>query len=301
MIRQLPILLWLFPLLLAGQNSPEIDYNWAHNYNVKSNIPYGEEDAQKLDIYVQGDWVGEPNFFVEDPELKPTLVYFHGGAWLYQSKEDFINMQFLVYFMQKGWNIVNVEYRLGQDTAPQAADDVMCSLKWIADNAADYHIDPERIVLTGPSAGGHLALIAGLMNSVPESHPCSVGDQLTVNAIINWFGASDIGSLSDYYDQRGNNSVKRWVGDDHTVADISRKYSPIHYVTENAPPILSIHGDLDSVIPYRQSEALHRALDEAKVNNQLLTLTGGKHLGFTDAQFQHINEQIFSFLAAVMD
>ena len=148
---------------LNGQELTQPDYTWAHSFNLKKDISYGEENAQRLDIYIQGDWVGEPGFFKEDTLLKPTLIFFHGGSWLHMAKEDFINHQLYVYFMEKGWNVVNVEYRLGKGTAPNAADDVICAVKWIAENAATYHIDKDNIVLAGPSAGGHLALIAGLM------------------------------------------------------------------------------------------------------------------------------------------
>ena len=291
----------LFSYQLAGQTVEAPDYTWAHSYNLKKDLAYGQEAAQKLDIYVQGDWVGEPSFFKEDTLLKPTLIYFHGGAWLHQSKDDFLNHQMYVYFMQKGWNVVNVEYRLGKGTAPYAADDVLCAVKWVAQNAQMYHIDTDRIVLSGPSAGGHLALIAGLMNSVPESHSCYVGDQINIRAIINWFGPSDISQLHNYYLERGYSSVEDWVGDADAIEEISRGYSPIHYVSSDAPPVISIHGDSDTVIPYIQSKSLHTALDKAKVKNQLVTLPGGKHLGFTKAQFQAINEQIFTFIGSIMD
>lgn len=295
------LFLMLFSYQLSGQAAKTPDYTWAHSYNLKKDLAYGQEAAQKLDIYIQGDWVGEPQFFKEDTTLQPTLIYFHGGAWLYQSKDDFLNHQMYVYFMQKGWNVVNVEYRLGEGTAPQAADDVLYALKWISENAAQYHIDLDKIVLSGPSAGGHLALIAGLMNTVPESHAYYVGDKLNIRAIVNWFGASDISQLNDFYQGRNHNSVELWIGDGHTVEDISNKYSPIHYVTEAAPPVISIHGELDSVIPYLQSELLHKKLEQAGTKNQLISLAGGKHLGFTKEQFQLINEQIFKFIGSIMD
>ncbi len=156
-------------------------------------------------------------------------------------------------------------------------------------------------MLTGPSAGGHLCLIAGLMNSVPDSHPCYVGDKINIRAIVNWFGVSDIGSLNDLLNHKKRNMVQLWVGDSSKVEDIAQKYSPINYVTKDAPPIISIHGDSDSVIPHIQSEQLHNALDEVNVKNQLVTLPGGQHLGFTKEQFQFSNEQIILFLDSIMD
>ena len=71
--------------------------------------------------------------------------------------------------------------------------------------------------------------------------------------------------------------------------------------TKEAPPIISIHGDSDSVVPHVQSELLHEALEEVHVKNQLITLPGGEHLGFTRDQFQLIYEQIFMFLDSALD
>ena len=245
--------------------------------------------------------MARPNFFEEDILLKPTLIYFHGGAWQFQTKEDFLNHQFFIYFMQKGWNVVNVEYKTGKGTAPAAAEDVLLSVNWVAENAEKYHIDTDKVVLTGPSAGGHLCLIAGLMNSVPGSHSSYVGDKINIRAIINWFGVSDISRIDDYYESQEWSMVQAWVGDPNAVESIARKYSPINYVTKDAPPVISIHGDADSVVPHIQSELLHNALDEVNVKNQLITLPGGQHLGFTKEQFQFIYEQIFLFLESAMD
>jgi dipeptidyl aminopeptidase/acylaminoacyl peptidase len=90
--------------------------------------------------------------------------------------------------------------------------------------------------------------------------------------------------------------VQSWIGDSSKVEDISQKYSPINYATKDASPIISIHGDSDSLIPNSQAEIWHNALDNVNVKNQLVTLPGGKHLGFTKEQIQFINKQIFLFL-----
>lgn len=197
--------------------------------------------------------------------------------------------------------MVNVEYRLGRGTAPNAADDVLCATKWLAENAETYHINTDKIVFLGPSAGGHLALLSGLINTVPGSHSCYVGDKINIRAIVNWFGASDIGNLNNYYHGKENNPVEAWVADTATIEEISRKYSPSHYVTNDAPPVITIHGDSDPVIPYVQSVQLHKALDEVNVKNQLVTVPEGRHFGFSKEEFQHINEQIFLFIESVMD
>ena len=62
-----------------ASNGPQF---WGHHYSLATNIKYGESDDQRLDIYSQGSWIGEPNYWKSDTELHPTLVYIHGGGWL---------------------------------------------------------------------------------------------------------------------------------------------------------------------------------------------------------------------------
>jgi acetyl esterase/lipase len=173
-------------------------------------------------------------------------------------------------------------------------------MKWVVDNAEEDKIDTNKIVVSGGSAGGHLALLAGLINTVPDSHPFYVGDKLRIQAIVNWFGITDIEKVESYLSANHPdwNYPLGWIKNKEKVVEISKKYSPIHYVSKNSPPVLTIHGDLDEVVPYKQAQLLHESLEKAGTKHQLLTLKGGKHLGFTEKQFQLIFKTIFEFLEA---
>jgi acetyl esterase/lipase len=296
------IMLIILPQCALAQEIDNEDYSWAHCYNRIENIAYGEDIDQKLDIYIQGNWIGPPAYFKADTSLKPAILFFHGGGWIRGQKEDFVYESFFLNFLKRGWNVVNIEYRRGNNTAPNAVNDALCAIRWISENADKYYLDIEKFVICGVSSGGHLALIAGLMNSVQGSHPCVIGNKIKICAIINWFGVTDI--LKHYEYKIANNLQNdplNWIGSPDGVAEISQKYSPINYVTINAPPIISIHGDADSDVLYSQSEILHNKLDNLNVKNQLITLKGGNHMGFTRDQFQFIYEQIFSFLEEIID
>jgi len=297
------ILAVLFTVLrLDAQDNIHEDFSWVHNSNRIEDIAYGEYEDQRLDIYIQGNWIGPPTYFEADTSLKPTIVFFHGGGWIRGQKESFVYQSFFLNFLKHGWNVANVEYRRGPDTAPDAVDDALCAIDWIADHAHEYNIDSERIVLCGVSSGGHLALISGLMNSVPGSHSCLIGDKINICAVINWFGVSDIRKHYEHkIEKELENTVLIWVGDPEEVDEISRQYSPVNYVTKNAVPVISIHGDSDGDVLYSHSQTLHSRLDDLGVENQLVTLEGGRHLGFTREQFQYIYEQIFSFLEECID
>jgi len=286
------------PILYAQQNQP-VPAFWSHRFSMVKDVPYGKDEQQRLDLFMQGSWVGEPSYFKPAPTKRPTLLYMHGGGWVGGDKESRIGL--LIHYLERGWNVVNIEYRKGNNTAPQAVEDVLAAVKWVAENGEKFNIDTENLVLSGESAGGHLCLIAGLMNSVPGSHPAYVGDKVTIRAIINWFGVSDIARADEFLKGTKWNYVEDWVGDKNKIEEVSKKYSPLYYITPKAPPILSIHGTKDGVVPFTQSQLLHEALEKAGTKNQLLSLRDGKHMGFTEEQFQLIDRTIFAFLEEVMD
>src|SRR5579863_4566538 len=126
-------------------------------YNIRPNVVYGNWSGYeaRLDVY-QRRGVTTP---------QPTLIFIHGGGWVLGTKESAV-MSFLPW-LQMGWNVINVEYRLSHVAlAPAAVEDCLCALKFVVAHARDYNVDPSRIVTSGESAGGHLALTTGM---IPDS------------------------------------------------------------------------------------------------------------------------------------
>src|SRR5678816_1326185 len=159
----LPLLLIAFSVPAFAQLSPTATWaaQAAAQYTMTANVTYRTASNQqlKMDIYARRG--------VTTPQ--PTLVYIHGGFWVAGAKETAILG--LVPWMEMGWNVVNVEYRLGVATdvstlAPAAVVDCFCALRFVAASAAAYNVDVNRIVVTGESAGGHLALAMGM---IPEN------------------------------------------------------------------------------------------------------------------------------------
>ena len=96
-------------------------------------------------------------------------------------------------------NVVNVEYRLARTaSAPAAVEACRCALRWVIQHAKEYGIDVNRLVVSGGSAGGHLALTTGMLPaSAGLDRQCPGPDNLKVAAIVNWFGISDVNELLD--------------------------------------------------------------------------------------------------------
>jgi len=256
------------------------------NYRVVANITYltaNNWDA-KLDVYQARD-AAAPN---------PTLVYFHGGGWVAGSKEA-SSLTFLP-FLDMGWNVVNVEYRLAKiSLAPAAVQDALCALRWVYRNGKEYNVDTSRLVVMGNSAGGHLALTTG-MTPASESLDslCPGNEQLKVAAVINWYGITDVNELLAGANVR--NFAVAWLGGMSNREDIARRVSPLTYVRAGLPPIISIQGDADPTVPYAQNVRLHQALDKAGIRNELVTIPGGKHGGFSDAEMARAYAAIRGFL-----
>ena len=187
---------------------------------------------------------------------------------------------------------MSLNYRQGPDTALQAVDDVLCAYKWLTEEATDMGIDPASMIVAGASAGGHLALLVGLLNASGD-HPCKTPTPPV--AVINWFGITDIAAVETYLSEERpqGNYAREWVGTPQRLPEIARRFSPLLLVDDDTPPIITIHGTSDTVVPFAQAEALHQTLTS---HNRLVSLSGGNHGGFTDAQFETAYQAIFAFL-----
>ena len=264
---------WAAQSTIQYQISPDITYLVANNHEAK------------LDVYRPRNASGPT----------PTLIYIHGGGWVFGDKSGAV-MQFIPY-LEMGWAVVNVEYRLASvSLAPAAVEDCRCALRWVISKAKDYNFDTEKLVVTGHSAGGHLSLMTGML---PESagldRQCPGNNEnLKVAAIVNWFGITDVADILE--GPNVQTYAVAWLGSMASRVEVARRVSPLSYVRPGLPPILTIHGDADKVVPYSHAVRLHDALNKAGVPNQLLTIPGGKHGGFSKEETLKIFSTIREFL-----
>ena len=254
-------------------------------YRVVPNITYltANNWEAKLDLYLPRG-ASEPT---------PTLIFFHGGGWRGGNKEG-SSLSFLPY-LEMGWSVVNVEYRLAQvSLAPAAVEDCLCALRWIIRNADEYNLDVDRLVVSGQSAGGHLAMTTGMLPaSAGFDRQCPGTEELKVAAIVNWYGITDVPDLLEGPNMRPY--AVEWMGSMPNRKEIGERVSPLTYVRNGLPPVLTIHGDADPVVPYNHAVRLHEELEKAGVPNQLLTIPGGSHGGFSKREYVRALETIQAF------
>ncbi|MEC8950416.1 MAG: alpha/beta hydrolase [Pseudomonadota bacterium] len=224
----------------------------------------------------------------------PTFIYYHGGGWVGGSKES--NVLRLLPYLEGGWAAVNVQYRLGNvSLAPAAVEDSLCALRWVARNADQYGFDTERLVVSGNSAGGHLALTSGMIPSEAGlDRQCLGSETPKVAAIVNWYGITDVNDLLHGVNEKSY--AVRWLGSQPDMAEIAERVSPMSYVRSDLPPVITIHGDADPTVPYNHAVQLHRSLDRAEVTNELVTVPNGGHGGFPANEMLRIYGSIFNFL-----
>ncbi|HEY3936571.1 MAG TPA: alpha/beta hydrolase [Bryobacteraceae bacterium] len=263
---------------------------FANHYSFSPDIVYGSANniPLKLDVWHRQD--------IETPV--PTVIYIHGGGWVFGAKAGADTL--LMPYLQKGWNAVNVEYRMaGESLAPAAVEDSRCALRWVFRNARKYHFDTERLIVTGHSAGGHLALTTGMLTAeagFDDACPADPGEpSLHVAAIVNWYGITDVVDLLSGPNRK--TYAVAWLGGQPNSIDLARRLSPINYIRHDLPPIITIHGDKDPTVPYSHAQRLHAELQRAGVPNKLVTIKGGVHGSFNDAETEDAYREIWQFLA----
>jgi acetyl esterase/lipase len=284
----------LAPTVFAQSQTAEWAAHVQNQYAVQANVTYLTASGyeSKLDIYRRRD--------VQTPQ--PTLVFYHGGGWIRGTKEA--AFMSLMPWLEMGWNVVNVEYRMARVAeAPAAVEDAICALRYIVTNAKDNNIDIDKIVVSGESAGGHLALAVGMTPSTAGFASICAGGGFRGNetnvpkvaAIINWYGITDVNDLLAGPNARAY--AVQWVGSGRNRDEVAKAVSPITYVRAGLPPILSIQGDADLVVPYSQNTRLRDALTKAGTPNELLTIPGGGHGNFKPEERSKAYAKIREFLA----
>jgi arylsulfatase A-like enzyme/dienelactone hydrolase/glucose/arabinose dehydrogenase len=206
----------------------------------------------------------------ERPEAGvPCVLWIHGGGWRQGSKEQCP----LVWLAGEGVAVASINYRLTHlATWPAQAEDCQAAFDWLVAHAPAHGIDPQRIVVAGGSAGGHLAALLGTTGS----------DEPRPRGVIDIFGPAHLPSMvSDTPGgQFAAGVIARLLGG--PVAQrgaLASAASPITHVSADDPPFLILHGDRDALVPLEQSERLQAALDAVGVPAELRVLRGAGHGG----------------------
>jgi acetyl esterase/lipase len=262
-------------------------------------VAYPKGYESKLDVVyatVNG-WEGKLDYYINPNSKQPTplVINIHGGGWNHGVKEGQGGFSS---FFKAGFAVANIEYRLTpRAKAPAAIEDTRCALIYLISHAKELNIDPNKIVVMGGSAGGHLALMAGLLeNNHLFDTNCLGVEKIKVAAIINKYGINDVWDWA-YGPNITSKSATNWLGSKAKDEVFIKSVSPINYITKNSPPIFIVHGNADPTVSYQQSVVLHKKLMDLGVKTEFITVEGGLHGKFEKSKNDEINLAIMKFIA----
>ncbi len=252
-------------------------------------MAYGPDPAQVLDVAVPGAAVPSPT---GDRDRRPAMVLVHGGGWTTGDRHHHADTA--AGLAALGWVGVTIDYRLAPAaTHPAAEQDVRSALAHVHDHAADLGIDPDRVVLAGDSAGGHLAALVALQDDRPP-----------VAAWVSWSGVHALEQLP----ARLAGTQRAWLVD-HVAAYLgcdpaaaacaatARDASPVTHASADDPPGLLAHST-DELVPLDDARQLRDALDEVGAPVDLVTREGQAHGGDL---IEPTSAETAAFLEAVLD
>jgi acetyl esterase/lipase len=249
---------------------------------VLRDIAYTEGGRRaKLDIYLPAEGA---------IEKAPVLIQIHGGAWMISHK----GQQGLLLMNQmaaRGWVCVAANYRLApKHRWPTQIVDVKRAIAWVRENIAEYGGDPDYLILTGGSAGGHLSALATVTPSDPAWQPGFEDADTSVSGCVPFYGLYDFDS-NDAYAKPTREFLSRVVFPRGATADDFRNASALHRLTDDVPEFLVVHGANDSLANVEQARAFVerlRAINPGKVTYLELPWTQHAFEVFGSVRARHV-------------
>ncbi|HXI11749.1 MAG TPA: alpha/beta hydrolase [Thermoanaerobaculia bacterium] len=241
----------------------------------------------KLDLHLPDD---------DGVSLRPAIIWLHSGAWITGDRTGGAAIR----QARRGYAVASIDYRLApKNIYPAQLEDCKAAVRWLRANAARYRLDPSRIGVFGSSAGGHLAALLGTTGGVAELEGLlegNAGHSSRVQAVVDFYGPTDLLKLNDQklpcYGLNGNDPglpPSLLIG--CPIQECKEKTdaaNPIRYITPDDPPFLILHGTLDCLVPWQQSQILYDALKSAGVDATFHLLDGAQHGGapFDDIKYK---------------
>jgi acetyl esterase/lipase len=229
---------------------------------------YKSVDDFRLDLHI----------FLPDSSSKKgqssAIVFFHGGSWT-EGKPDWF-FESCRSYAKKGWVACAVEFRIvaRHNTLPfEAVKDARSAIRWLRKNASQYSIDTNKIIVSGNSSGGHLALATALADSMNEKT-----DELRFSSVPNVVLVN-----AGVFDLTDRNTT--WISAGLRNKNIVKEISPVHLVKRVSPHFLIIHGINDLNCPYPSAEAFVQKMKKAGNNIEFHSLEGAGHFIWYDSKY----------------
>ena len=235
----------------------------------------------------------------------PTLLYVHGGGWVIGHRKS-QGLPLMQHLASLGWVCFSVDYRLSpRATFPDHLVDVKRAIAWVRGHASEYGADPDFLVLSGNSAGGHLAALAALTANRPEYQPGFEQADTSVSACVPFYGIYDFTDRHNHFPNPGlarlleRHVMKARLLDARGAYE---KASPIEWVHEDAPPFFLIHGNRDTLVPTAEARCFFAALaKKSRAPVAYAEIEGAQHAFeiFRSRRAAHVIRGVTAFLSYV--
>ena len=250
---------------LFAQNTE--NYPVPDNVSVERDIVFGTGGGRDLKLNLFRPKSGNGPF--------PGIVFIHGGGWRNGSPTAFERQALRL--ASTGYVAICIEYRLsGEATFPAAIEDSKCAVRWLRANAKQYAVNPDKIAVSGGSAGGHLSLLVGTSGGVAELE--GTGGHTGVSSAVQLVIAFNPVSYFPIKPDNPMIQVTSFLGGTvDEVPEAYRKASPPTWLDTGDPPMLLLHGTNDTTVPHQQSVKFMVELTKMKVLSKLYSEEGGGH------------------------
>jgi acetyl esterase/lipase len=270
------------PLAALGDDAP--------SYTRKEDVIYGRKFGVALTMDV---------FTPKEKVNGAGIIFCVSGGWF--SDHAAINAGMLKEFLNRGYTVFAVVHgSQPKFNLEEILQDMHRSVRYIRSHAKDFNIDPDRIGITGGSAGGHLSLMQGMAGDKGDPKGKDTIDRVSsrVQAVacifpptdfLNWGqpGKTMIGThpivpvagAFAFYEVDPKSRAHVVITDSEKRKEIARKLSPIYHVSKESPPTLITHGTADKLVPLEQAERMIAKLKEEGVPAELVVKEGGGHDG----------------------
>ena len=210
--------------------------------------------------------------------LTPAVLWLHGGGWERGDKNGSSGARFLA---TGGFVTASICHRLsGEAKFPAQIEDCKCAIRYLRANAAKYQLDPDRIGIAGASSGGHLALLAGFADEKAglEGSGGWPNTSSRVSLVAAYYVPTDFRAVTTDFGTRAQTAITKLLGVTFEANSAAyAKASPITYVATGKPPVLMVHGDGDTLVPFQQSKRMFDALLASGVDAKLLIVENANH------------------------
>jgi acetyl esterase/lipase len=244
-------------------------FSTAQTGRVDRNVTYCVADnvELKMDVYYPLNQGGPA----------PVAVYVHGGGWTSGDKSSGAGVRDIPELIARGYVVAAINYRLApQYKFPAQIQDCKCAIRFLRANADKYGIDPDKIGAWGGSAGGHLVSLLGLTdaNAGFEGAGGYADQSSRVQAVVDMFGPTDLTVLFNGASPR---TLEQVFGTTDRTSEAIKRASPVTWVSNDDPPFLILHGELDELVPPSQSQLLYDRLIAAGLPATLVMVRNAGH------------------------